>query len=667
MQPVQPLPAAPASSVPATTVPPPATPSISGLGTLAVSVVVIAALYFGREVFVPIVLAVLLSFVLMPLVNLLRRLHLGRVFSSLAAVLLALGIILAIGGVIGNQVVDLAVNLPRYQATVERKISSLQQGMFGRASALFERVSREVRNVSDQAAPPQPAQTAPKQEGDAPKPMLVEVRERDMSPLDVARSVLGPLVQPLTTTGIVLVVVIFLLLQREDLRDRLIRLFGSNDLHRTTAAMDDAAKRLSTYFLTQLALNAGFGVLVSAGLWIIGVPSPILWGIFSGLMRFVPYVGGFISAVPPLALAAAVDPGWSMVVWTLALFLVTEPLMGHVVEPLVYGHSTGLSPFAVVVSTLFWTWLWGPIGLILATPFTVCLVVLGRHVERLEFLDVLLGDRPALTPIENFYQRMLAGDPDEAQAHAEQLLKGCALSAYYDEVALKGLQLAANDAQRGVLTPNQVERIRTAIGDLVEDLDGHEDVKPAEGAKKAAEGDLAPAEAAASKEEEVPGQAPDRAALPPPWNGEAPILCIAGRGPLDEAASAMLAQLLGKHGLGARLVPHEAVSRSNIRSLNVRDVGMICISYLDIRGNPAHLRYLLRRLREKAPGTPLLVGLWPAEDAVLSDPAMRSQIGADHYVSSLREAVEACLSVSRSASEDDSARESVGELEAARA
>jgi predicted PurR-regulated permease PerM len=666
MQPVQPSPAAHASSAPAA-VPPPGTPSISGLSTLAVAVVVIAALYFGREVFVPIVLAVLLSFVLMPLVNLLRRLRLGRVFSVVAAVVLALGIMLAIGGVIGNQVVDLATNLPRYQATVEQKVSNLQQGLFGRASALFERVSRQVRHVSDQAAPPPPAQTATPAEGDAPKPMLVEIRERDLSPLDVARGVIGPILQPLTTTGIVLVVVIFLLLQREDLRDRLIRLFGSNDLHRTTAAMDDAAKRLSTYFLTQLALNAGFGVLVAAGLWIIGVPSPILWGIFSALMRFVPYIGGFISAVPPLALAAAVDPGWSMVIWTLALFLVTEPLMGHVVEPLVYGHSTGLSPFAVVVSTLFWTWLWGPIGLILATPFTVCLVVLGRHVERLEFLDVLLGDRPALTPVENFYQRMLAGDPDEAQAHAEQLLRTCALTSYYDEVALKGLQLAATDAQRGVLTPNQVERINTAITELVDDLDGHEDRNPSgDAAKKADNGDMTPSEAAASKRDMVPGQAPDRETLPAPWDGEAPVLCIAGRGPLDEAGSAMLAQLLAKHGLGARVIPHEAVSRTNIRSLDLSGVGMICISYLDIRGNPAHLRYLLRRLREKAPGTPLLVGLWPAEDAVLSDPSMRSQIGADHYVSSLREGVEACLSVAHSASEHEDVREA-GELATAQA
>jgi predicted PurR-regulated permease PerM len=662
-------PATPATQTPPSpaSVPASGTPSLSGLGTLAVAVVVVAALYFGREIFVPIVLAILLSFVLTPLVNLLRRLRLGRVLSVVAAVVLALGIMLAIGGLIGNQVVDLATNLPRYQATVEQKVSNLRLGLFGRASALLERVNREVRNVSDQASPASPPRTAAPAPGDAPKPVVVEVRERELSPLDVARGVLGPIVQPLTTTGIVLVVVIFLLLQREDLRDRLIRLFGSGDLHRTTIAMDDAAKRLSTYFLTQLGINAAFGILVAAGLWIIGVPSPILWGIFSALMRFVPYVGAFLSAVAPLALAAAVDPGWSMVLWTLALFLVLEPVMGQVVEPLLYGHSTGLSPFAVVVSTLFWAWLWGPIGLILATPFTVCLVVLGRHVEHLEFLDVLLGDRPALTPVENFYQRVLAGDPDEAQAHAELLLRSCSLSAYYDNVALKGLQLAANDALRGVLTPEQVQRIKAAIQELVGDLSGHDDqsMPTAEGTQTTTGHLSGKAERPAPSSEAVPGRAPDRSNLPPPWNGEGAVLCVAGRGPLDEAAAAMLAQLVGKHGLGARVVPHEAVSRARIGSLDVQGVGMICISYLDIRGNPAHLRYLLRRLRQKAAGTPLLVGLWPAEDVVLTDPAMRTQIGADEYVSSLRDAVEACLSRARVASETSSTPDPVREVVAA--
>ena len=310
--------------------------------------------------------------------------------------------------------------------------------------------------------------------------------------------------------GITFVVLIFILLQREDLRDRMIRLFGSSDLHRTTAAMDDAARRLSRFYLTQLALNAAFGVWTSAGLWIIGVPSPVLWGILTALLRFVPYVGSFIAALLPIGLAAAVDPGWSMMLWTAALFIVSEPFMGHVVEPLVYGKSTGLSPFSVVVSAIFWTWLWGPIGLLIATPLTLCLVVLGRHVERLEFFDVLLGDRPALSPAENFYQRMLAGDPDEALEHAEQLLKERSLSSYYDEVALKGLQLAANDAARDVLAPAQIERIKEAIKGLVHDLGSVPDAEPPK-EEEEAEPVAAPlAEKALAKEPPVEEPAPVR-------------------------------------------------------------------------------------------------------------------------------------------------------------
>jgi predicted PurR-regulated permease PerM len=622
-------------------VPPPATPSTAGLVTLAVAVVVIAALYLAREVFIPLVLAVLLSFVLTPVVNLLRRLRLGRVPSVIAAVLLALGVILAIGGVIGLQVADLAKNLPEYQTTVQRKASGLQEGVLGRANELISRFNRQVSEASSKASAS--GTTASSSGGQTPKPVLVKVQEPDPSPLVLAEKVLGPIVSPLTTVGIVLVVVIFILMQREDLRDRLIRLFGSGDLHRTTMAMDDAAGRLGTFFLAQLGMNAAFGVLVGVGLWLIGVPSPILWGVFSALMRFVPYIGALISGVFPVALAAAVDPGWSMAIWTAGLFLVAEPLFGQVIEPLLYGHSTGLSPFSVIVSTLFWGFLWGPIGLILATPFTVCLVVLGRHVERLEFLDVLLGDRPPLTPVENFYQRMLAGDPDEAQEQAELLLKERSLSSYYDEVALKALQLAANDYRRGVLGDEQLETIRRLTQSLVGEFAKRPDEAPEAGepGKAGSEGSLAEKEH--PKNEGVPGQAPEPAARPSAWRGEAPVLCIAGRGPLDEAASSMLAQLLGKHGLGARVVPHEDVSRENVRTLDVTGVAMVCISYLDISGNPAHLRYLLQRLQEKLPGKPLLVGLWPAEDAILTDQALRRQVGADYYVVSLRQAVETCL------------------------
>ncbi|MFC6790962.1 AI-2E family transporter [Methylobacterium komagatae] len=624
-------------------VPPPLVPGLRGLLTLAVGVVLVAALYFGREVFIPLVLAVLLSFVLGPVVNLLRRAKLGRVPSVIVAVLLALGVLGGIGAVIGTQVAGLASNLPQYQATVQKKVAGLQQGWLGEANKLLQKFNHQVHDATQKAdAAGTTAATGPA--GETPKAQLVRVEQPEPSPLALAEKVLGPIVSPLTDVGIVLVVVVFLLLQREDLRNRMIRLFGSSDLHRTTVAMDDAAGRLGTYFLAQLGMNAAFGVIVGVGLWFIGVPNPLLWGVFSAIMRFVPYIGAIASGVLPVALAAAVDPGWSMVIATAALFLIAEPLFGQVIEPLLYGHSTGLSPFAVIVSTLFWGFLWGPIGLILATPFTVCLVVLGRHVDSLEFFDVLLGDRPPLTPVENFYQRMLAGDPDEVRDVAEAMLKERSLSSYYDEVALKGLQLAANDFARGVVTPAQLDNIRASARSLVEDFEDHPDAEPARD-DKAVNPNETPtlAERTHTKTEAVPGQAPPRDALPEEWRGEAPVLCVAGRGPLDEASSAMLAQLLRKHGLGARVTPYQTVSREGIRDLNLAGVAMICISYLDITGNPAHLRYMLERMKRRAPGVPVLVGLWPVGERVLTDAALGREVGADAYVSSLRDAVEACL------------------------
>ena len=470
------------------------------------------------------------------------------------------------------------------------------------------------------------------------------------SPLELARRYLSPVLSPLATFGIVFIVAIFALLQQEDLRDRLIRLFGTTDLHRATVAIDDGGRRLSRYFLTQLCINTGFGCLIGLGLFFIGVPNPVLWAILSALMRFVPYVGAFISALLPVALAAAVAPGWSMPLWTFGLFVVTELVTGQAIEPLVYGHSTGLSPFSVIVAAIFWSWIWGPVGLILSTPLTLCLVVLGRHVDRLEFLDVLLGDTPALTPVENFYQRLLAGDPDEVQEEAERTLKQRSLSTYYDEVALKGLQLAAKDSLRGVLTHGQLEHVKHTIKALVDELKGHDDVAPKAKPVQPDDTVLAPApERRELADNPTPkGSAPAKADLPPAWQGEAPILCLSGRGPLDEAASTMLAQLLGKHGMGARLTPYEAASRERVEMLDVSGVAMVCISYLDITGNPAHLRYLMQRLRRKLPhGAPILVGLWPNEDAALTDRTIQTEIGADYFTSSLRDTVDTCLKVAR--------------------
>jgi predicted PurR-regulated permease PerM len=640
------MPELPLPVPPRNEVQPPGVPSISGLMTLAVSVVVLAALYLGREVFLPIVFAVLLGFVITPFVDLMRRWRFGRIPAVIVAVIVALGIVLSLGGIIGVQVAGLATDLPRYQYTMREKLGSLREGVFGRLPALLRHVGRELDQATKEAKPPEtPAPSTPAAAPPSPEPapLPVEVHQPDPTPLELARNYLFPVLAPLATVGLTFVVLVFILLQREDLRDRMIRLFGSNDLHRTTAAMDDAARRLSRYFLLQLGLNASFGLVIAIGLWLIGVPSPVLWGIFSALMRFVPYIGSVIAGVLPVALAAAVDPGWSMALMTVSLFLIAEPVMGHVIEPVVYGQSTGLSPFAVVMSAIFWTWLWGPVGLLLATPLTLCLVVLGRHVERFEFLDVLLGDRPALTPAENLYQRMLAGDPDEALEYAEQLLKDHSLTSYYDEVALRGLQLAANDAGRGVLAGYQLDRVKDAIKALVQDLSPHDDVEPSP--KASGDDPVAPPSSDTPSEKKPPisAVAPPHEAVPDDWKAKGAVMCIAGRGPLDEASATMLAQLLEKHGLGTQLVPHQAVSRSAILGLDTTGVQMVCISYLEISGSPAHLRYLLRRLRQKVPHAPVLVGLWPADDAVLTDEKLRSSIGADYYVASLRQAVLCCL------------------------
>ncbi len=607
-------------------------------------VLIVATLYFGKEVLVPITLALLLAFVLAPLVALLRRLRLGRIPAVLLAVIVAVGLVLALGSVIGSQIAELTTSLPQYAATVEQKVDNLRQATIGRLSRLTDKIGNHA---------PAPAANAPASApglASAPSAPAPSAGPATTNPLDLAERYLSPILAPLATFGIVFVVAIFALVQQEDLRDRMIRLLGSNDMHRTTVAIDDGGRRLSRYFLSQLCVNTGFGVVIGAGLYLIGVPSPVLWGILSALLRFVPYVGSFIAVLLPFALAAAVAPGWSMPLWTLGLYAVAEGVTGQIIEPLVYGHNTGLSPFSVIVAAIFWSWLWGPIGLILSTPLTLCLVTLGRHVDRLEFLDVLLGDTPALTPTEGFYQRILTGDVDEMQDEAERTLKHRSLSTYYDEVALKGLQLAANDSRRGVLSHGQLDRVKDTIKVLVQGLAVHDDVQPKQKPRQPDDSALAPAPArrALPNNPSPDGAAPATADLPPAWRGRAPVLCIAGRGPLDEAASTMLVQLLGKHGLAARLAPYEAASRDRVETLDVEGVAMVCISYLDISGSPAHLRYLLQRLRRRLPqGTPILVGLWPAEDAALTDKTTQSGIGADYFASSLRDAVDDCLKAAR--------------------
>jgi predicted PurR-regulated permease PerM len=570
----------------------------NSLATVLVAAAIVAALYFGREVLLPMALAVLLSFVLAPPVRLLQRLYLPRFAAVTIVVLLAFGVIFGLGTVMFAQVSQLAGDLPRYQSNLGEKIQTLRGA--ATASGTLEQASQVLRNLQKELDRPKSANPASPAAPDASalrdRPIPVEVRQPDPGALQTLATLIAPLIHPLATTGIIIIFVVFILLQQQDLRNRFIRIAGSHDLQRTTLAMDDAGKRLSRLFLMQLALNAAFGLIIGIGLWAIGVPSAPLWGLLAMVLRFVPYIGAIVAAILPLIVATAVDPGWSMMLMTAALFLVVEPLIGHVIEPMVYGHSSGLSPVAVVVSATFWTWLWGPIGLILATPLTMCLVVLGRHVERLKFLEVLLGDQPALSPSESAYQRMLAGDPIETTEQAQAFLKDATLTQYYEQIMMGALRLAWADSQRGRLDQQETQRIRNTVSEVVEDLESHNE------SKNTSEDGVPPGKLKQA-EEIVSAEAPPSAPID---RVEGTVLCIPGLGLLDETVAMPLAQLLRREGISAEAKDTETLSISKLFALNLKDVALICLCYLE-HATPAQLHYASRRLRRKAAGVSILV------------------------------------------------------------
>lgn len=614
------------------------------LSAAIIAALVIAGLYVGREIFVPIALAILLSFVLAPPVEFLERWRAPRVAAVAVVVLTAFLAIFALGSLIASQVTQLAEKLPTYQQTMQTKISTLRSattvGPLERAASVLQSLGKELNKPESKPEDRAEPSLAPASEQQT-RPIPVEVRSPPPTALESVSSLIAPLLHPLATVGVVIIFVVFVLFQREDLRDRLIKLAGANDLQAATSAIDDAASRLSRLFLSQLGLNAAFGLVIALGLSIIGVPSAILWGILAGIMRFVPYIGAFVAAFFPLTLAIAVDPGWSMLAWTAALILIAEMLVGHAIEPMLFSRSSGLSPFAVVVSATFWTALWGPIGLVLATPLTVCLVVLGRHVERLKFFDILLGDRPALSPPEIFYQRMLADDPGEAVEKAEEYLKERTLSEYYEEVALKGLKLAYNDAKRDRLPAARLADIRDNVVELIDDLADEDD--------DSRDGDTNDAEAEAAIDASVP--MPElpfliKEGLPPGWQAEHPVLCVAERSDLDEAAALILAQILSKHGLGARVAKKEDVSSAGIFRLDSEGVALVCVSALD-DGSPAHTRHVVRKLRRKIPRAKILVCHWMSENTETTKDAVK----ADALATSLSTAARYCLNFAQP--EDD--------------
>ncbi|AIF49175.1 AI-2E family transporter [Dyella japonica] len=462
----------------------PASPAASASQRAVVIVAaacVLALLYFGREVLVPIVLAVFLSLLVAPWVRLSRRVGLGHGASVLIAVLALVVVVSGLATMIGTQVVHVARSLPQYEVTIRTKVKSLREETLGRLDFLQGELGKVIDGGGQGAAPAPagtaaPAFVAPPYLTNAPaeaKPAQAPGKTSS-PPLALLTRVLSTAWVPLETAGIVLVVLIFVLLEHESLRDRFIRLAGGTDLRATTAAINDAGERLSRFFISTFSVNFSVGVAIWLGLTVIGVPSAPLWGALTAALRFVPYIGVWLVAALVSLFAAAVAPGWSLLAMTIVLYLFVEIVVSQLIEPFLYGHTTGLSPLAVVVAAIFWSWLWGPVGLLMSTPLTLCLVVAGRHVKALDLLNVLLGDAPALTMPQRVYQRALSGDANEILSEARDFLKRKSFAAYCDAVLLPALQLARVDLGAGAISTVQQTSVKRTIVTVVEALDSHE-------------------------------------------------------------------------------------------------------------------------------------------------------------------------------------------------
>lgn len=542
-----------------------------GLNTLFVGVIAVAALYLGSSIFVPLVLAVLLTFALSPVVRALQRIGVPHVLAALLTVAAAGAIIAGLSFLVVTEIAHLATEIPKYQQVVANKLLALQESTT--SGDVVDRLARALQNIL--AALPDP-------EG-AIAPMPVRIVDPALGPLGFGQAFLGSVLGPLATGAIVTLFVIFLLVERENFRDRFLKLVSSGDLRTTTRAMTDAGRRVSRYLLVQFVVNASYGTLFGLGLFFIGIPDALLWGLLAGLFRYIPFVGTILAAVIPLALSFAIDPQWSKLVAVVGLFVALEMTLTNAVEPRLYGSSTGLSALAVLVAAMFWATLWGPVGLILATPLTVCLVVLGRYVPQLAFLETMLGSEPVLAPDEQLYQRLVSGNAEEAIDLAEQYVdKNGSPQVFYDQVAIPALRFA------------EIDRAR----------DG---------------GDLAERRLVAESMDAVvhelanlwPEKADDAGALT--------VLCIGGRTELDGAAASMIAQSLAASGVSARLLPPVSLRRQGIGQLELEGVDVVCIAYLDAAAL-AYLKNAARHIHRRSASVQVVGCLLAESDGPIDVP-----------------------------------------------
>jgi predicted PurR-regulated permease PerM len=575
---------------------------------LASIAVVVAALYLAKGVLVPLTLAVLLSFLLSPVCDWLERRWLGRIPSVLVTAILGFGVLGIAAWTTVVQMTDLAPKMPEYQHNIQAKLRSVNDYFI----AALSKVTRTAETVGLNL--PQ-AEQANAPQGTDERPFSVHVLSTPVSPLQLLGGTFGTLLEGLGSVGIVVVLVVFFLVRREDLRDRFIRLVGKGHVTVTTNMLGDAAKRVSRYLSILFVVNLTFGITVGIGLYLIGVPNATLWGILAATLRFVPYIGSWIAATAPICLAMAISTGWLAPILTLGLFVVLELFCGNVLEPCLYGKGTGVSAVAVLVAAVFWTWLWGIVGLLLATPLTVCLLVIGKHVPQLSFLDILLGNEPVFEPKRRVYQRLLAGDQEEAAELVDDDLEIKPLVEVFDTLLIPALALAETDWHRGELDENRHKFILQSLKELIHERgEGRQDLPAKEGIK---DGDL-----------------PQRPC----------ILCLPARDEADEIAGMMLAQLLAT-GLSAtgeclvQSISFTAAVGEWIDLVERRKPDVVCISATP----PAavmHARYMCKHVRGRFPGVPVVVGLWDAQGD-LSKAKTRIGGGATtHLVATLAEAQE---------------------------
>ncbi|HEY4330161.1 MAG TPA: AI-2E family transporter [Phycisphaerae bacterium] len=613
---------------------------IPGMFRAACLIVVVVGLYVARDLCIPIALAVLLSFLLAPIVSRVQKWHIPRVPAVMLVMLFILIVIGSVGWLAIGQTIQLADRLPEYQATVHQKLEAFHTrpgSTFDRLNHTFEDFATEVDSITSQPAASQPdplvPATAPAET--APKAIEVTLAKPHASGLEILRNIMVRTLSPIATLGIVLILTLFMLIQREDLRDRVLRLLGRGQLNMSTKAIDDATGRISRYLLMQLMVNSIFGACIWIGLFFIGVPYSPLWGLMAACFRFMPYFGVPAASIPPILMAFVSAPGFMAILLTIVLFAGLELLISYVVEPWLYGAHTGISALAILGSAFFWAWIWGPVGLLLSTPITVCLVVLGHYVPGMQFLEILFGDAPALAPEVRFYQRLLAGDQDEAAEIAEQFFHNKTLAELYDQLLIPALVLAEQDRHRGELDENRERFIYQSFADLIgefEERTPHEHHESKNGDSKVNE----------HLEDEV------RLANGP-W-----VLCAPANDQADELAARMLAGLLRQRGLRVNVLSMDVLAGESVKAVGKLNPDVVVISAVPPHAG-LYARYRSKRLRAAYPDLKLVVGLWKEPED--SRQIERRFPGAlvDYVVRSVQGAVERITSLTH----DESRRELV--------